>query len=117
VIDAAKGSFGDRPVTMIQTLNLLVIEFRAAKIHSFAGLGAYLLQLLTDHCHPNPCRYKGGWASAPSASLTIRGLNPTQRVAVLTRGGFSCRQSLQFRPQLTVDMATVQVTGTEEDTD
>jgi hypothetical protein len=52
-------------------------------------------------------------------------------VAVLTRGGFSCRQSFQFhfRTQLTEDMATgrvtatgrdtgtVQGTGTEEDTD
>jgi hypothetical protein len=46
-------------------------------------------------------------------------------VAVLTRGGFSCRQSFQFqfRTQLTEDMATgrdtvtVQATGTEEDTD
>jgi hypothetical protein len=46
-------------------------------------------------------------------------------VAVLTRGGFSCRQSFQFqfRTQLTEDTATgrdtvtVQGTGTEEDTD
>ena len=44
-------------------------------------------------------------------------------VVVLTRGGFSCRQSFQFPTQLTEVMATVRVTatgrvtGTEEDTD